>query len=67
MLPYAVYLSESLQAGIAKWLKSGRRLLVAMGPFGLYDELGIDSRQLFDEVFDAERLKLELPDPELNG
>jgi hypothetical protein len=51
ILPYALYLSEPLQERFGQWLKSGGKLLVSCGPFGLYDELGVNSRRLLDEVF----------------
>lgn len=62
ILPYAAYLDERLQDAIGKWLEAKPRLLVAAGPFGIYDELGRDSGKLLAEAFPGRMLKLELLD-----
>jgi hypothetical protein len=62
LLPYAVYLDERLQEALGKWLHAQPRLLVSVGPFGLYDELGRDSGKLASAVFPGRPLKLEFPD-----
>ena len=62
ILPYAVYLDERLQDAIGKWLRARPRLLVAVGPPGLYDELGRDSGKLAAAAFPGRSLKLELLD-----
>ncbi|NUQ01061.1 MAG: beta-galactosidase [Armatimonadetes bacterium] len=51
ILPYALYLAEPLQEQLAAWLRGGGRLLLAAGPAGLYDELGLDSGKILREVF----------------
>jgi len=61
VLPYALYLDERLQAMIAKWLKAKPRLLVSVGPFGLYDEIGRDSGSLLNAAFAGRVPKLETP------
>ncbi len=61
ILPYAVYLSGPLQEKIGDWLKSEPRLLLACGPFGLYDELGIPSGDLFKAALGPLEMKFESP------
>jgi hypothetical protein len=56
VLPTAVYLSDDIQSRIVKWQQDGRRLLVAVGPCGLKDELGFPSRKLLDTVFGVGRV-----------
>lgn len=60
VLPYALYLDERLQTMIAKWLKAKPRLLVSVGPFGLYDEIGRDSGTLLKAAFPGGTPKLEV-------
>jgi len=62
ILPYALYLPEALQEKISRWLKTNPRLLVSCGPLALYDELGLDSRKLPDEIFGPGKLRFELAD-----
>jgi hypothetical protein len=62
VLPYAPYLDERLQNAIAKWLNAKPRLLVSVGPFGIYDELGRDSGKLANATLPGRALKLEFPD-----
>ena len=59
MLPYALYLSDALQAQIAQWLRAKPRLLVACGPGGLYDEIGLESGNLLAAAFPKCRLQLD--------
>jgi hypothetical protein len=62
ILPYALYLDERLQDAIGKWLSARPRLLVSIGPFGLYDEIGRDSGKLLSATFPGRSLKLEFLD-----
>jgi len=62
VLPYAPYLDERLQGAIGKWLNAKPRLLVGIGPFGIYDELGRDSGKLVSATLSGRSLKLEFPD-----
>jgi hypothetical protein len=63
VLPVAPYLSEALQQRILAWLKGKPRLLIACGPCGTWDELGLDSRVLLDAVF-PDRPRFRPPTPE---
>lgn len=62
ILPYAPYLDERLQDAIGKWLQAKPRLLAAVGPFGIHDELGRDSGKLTAQTLPGRSLKLELLD-----
>jgi hypothetical protein len=62
VLPYAPYLDERLQGAITKWLNAKPRLLISVGPFGIYDELGRDSGKLVNAALPGSALKLEFPD-----
>lgn len=62
VLSYALYLDERLQEAIGKWLRARPRLLVSIGPCGLYDEIGRDSGRLAGQVFPGRALKLEIVD-----
>lgn len=61
VLPYALYLDERLQTMIANWLQAKPRLLVLVGPCGLYDEIGRDSGTLLNTAFAGQTPKLEIP------
>ena len=67
VLPAAAHLSEALQERIARWLKGGRRLLVACGPCGVYDELGVKSGKLLGKVFGAAKPAFRPPTPHRPG
>lgn len=62
ILPYAPYLDERLQDAAGQWLRAKPRLLIGLGPFGLHDELGLDSGKLAGELFPGRSLHLEFPD-----
>lgn len=62
VLPYAPYLDERLQDAITQWLNAKPRLLISIGPFGIYDELGRDSAKLVNATLPGRALKLEFPD-----
>jgi len=54
ILPYAVYLPAKLQRQIEAWLAKGRKLLIASGPFALYDEIARPTR-LYEKLLGAGR------------
>ncbi|MCX6898589.1 MAG: beta-galactosidase [Verrucomicrobia bacterium] len=62
VLPYAPYLNERLQSAISKWLNAKPRLVVGVGPFGIYDELGRDSGKLVSATLPGRSLKLDFSD-----
>ncbi len=63
VLPYAQYLSERQQTELAGWLEKPGRMLLALGPPGLYDELGLDSGTLLKQVFGGPTLTADEPTP----
>jgi len=60
ILPYAPYFPEKLAAQLLPWIKKGG-LLIATGPFGLYDKLGFDRPELWTMVF-GQRIPRRLTD-----
>ena len=50
ILPYAPFFPDSLAEQLGAWVKNGG-LLIAAGPFGLYDKFGFDKADLWTDVF----------------
>lgn len=61
ILPYAVDLPGDVQGRVERWLGSGRKLLIASGPFGLRDELARPAGKLFRRLTGAGRCTLVEP------
>jgi len=49
VLPYAPYFPDGLAAKLGAWVRNGG-LLVAVGPFAIYDKFGFDEADLWREV-----------------
>ena len=50
VLPYAPYFPDKLASLLRGWVKRGG-VLIALGPFGLYDKFGFDGAALWTDVF----------------
>ncbi|MBM4081268.1 MAG: hypothetical protein FJ278_16310, partial [Planctomycetes bacterium] len=53
ILPYALYLPDRLSEQLRGWVEKGG-LLIATGPFGLYDKSGFDKRDLWAAAFGSD-------------